>query len=71
MYSWEINNVLASNNYNISSDDYLNIILNSPQLTQIIFKPYDELFYIKDDVGNEWQFTVYCLEGKENGKNKN
>lgn len=69
MYSWEINNVLTSNNYNISSDDYINIILNSPQLTHIVFKPYGELFHIKDDIGNEWQFTVYCSEEKENEKN--
>ena len=66
MYSLEIDNVLVSNNYNISSDDYLNIILNSPQLIEITYVPYGDLFYIKDDVGNEWRFTVYRSEEKEN-----
>lgn len=66
MYSWEIDNVLVSNNYNISSDDYLNIILNSPQLIEITYVPYSELFYMKDNIGNEWRFTVYRSEEKEN-----
>ena len=66
MYSWEIDNVLVSNNYNISSDDYLNIILNSPQLIEITYVPYGELFHMKDNIGNDWRFTVYRSEEREN-----
>ena len=40
MYSWEIQNILQSCNYNIDSNTYIIICKTSPQITRIKYSPY-------------------------------
>lgn len=59
MYSWEIDEILKNNNYYISSTLYLDIVFGSPQLTNIIYKTYDESFVMVDNNGYMWKFQVF------------
>lgn len=59
MFSWEINRIMESNNYNIDSETYLHIINTSPQIRYVGYKPFGNYFEITDDQDNYWKFTVY------------
>jgi hypothetical protein len=59
MYSFEIDNILKSQNYNIDSWTYLNVCQNSPQLSHIKYNAYDDFFEMWDDQGLYWKFRVY------------
>lgn len=61
MYSYQIKQILESNNYNIDSETYLNICSTSPQINEIKYSPYSNCFEIwASDV--YWKFTVYRKE---------
>ena len=57
MFSYEISNILASNNYNIDSKTYLEI-LESPQISGIKYNSFENSFEVWDE-NNHWKFTVY------------
>lgn len=58
MFSYEISNILASNNYNIDSKTYLEI-LESPQISGIKYNSFENSFEIWDVENNCWKFNVY------------
>lgn len=62
MYSWEINQIMKSTNFNIDSDTYLHILSTSPQIFYVGYKPIGDYFEIKDDEQNYWKFKVYRKE---------
>lgn len=55
MFSYEISNILASNNYNIDSKTYLEI-LESPQISGIKYNSFENSFEIWDGENNCWKF---------------
>lgn len=57
MYSWEIQNILQSTNYNIDSTTYI-YSNSSPQITRIKYNSYDDCFEIWTNT-NHWLFSVY------------
>lgn len=61
MYDWEITKILASNNYDIDSEVYINICNSSPQLNHIKFNPYGSYMEMWSNE-NYWKFTVYRKE---------
>lgn len=60
MYSWEIREFLKERNYEIGGDDLLELISikENPQLKIIRFLPYNNSYYMKDDVGEEFFFQA-------------
>lgn len=62
MYSYEIDNILKSKNYNIDSNMYMNICSASPQIIRIEYEPYGNYFRIWTDDGYYWKFSVYRKE---------
>lgn len=61
MYSYQIDRILESNNYNINSETYLNICSTSPQIKEIKYSPYENCFEIWANDGY-WKFNVYRKE---------
>lgn len=61
MYSYEIQQILESNNYNINSETYLNILSTSPQIERVKYNPYGNYFetWASD---RYWKFSVYRKE---------
>lgn len=57
IYSYEISQLLAENNYNIDSETYLRICSTSPQIRYVGYK--GDYFEIVDDANNCWKFKVY------------
>ena len=62
MYSWEINQIMESTNFNLDSETYLHILSSSPQIRSVSYKPYGNYFEIVDDEHNCWKFNVYKKE---------
>ena len=60
MYSWEISKLLLDNNYVISEDDYKKIsaINNNPQIIDIKYDAFSDLFSISTSDGYFWSFSV-------------
>jgi len=61
MYSYEIQQTLESNNYNINSEMYSNICSTSQQIKEIKYNPYGNFFEIWASDGY-WKFNVYRKE---------
>ncbi len=61
MYSYQIEQILESNNFSIPSDTYMNICSTSPQITRIKYEPYDNFFEMWANDGY-WKFSVYRKE---------
>ena len=59
MYSFEIDELLKNENYNIDSQTYLHIINSSPQINHIIYKPFGGYYEMQSNDGYEWEFKVY------------
>lgn len=59
MFSWEIDNLLKQNNYNINSETYIHICNTSPQITEVKYDGYNNSFEIKTDDSYCWKFKVY------------
>ena len=64
MDSYEIDQTLKSQKYNINFDIYLNICQSSPQLSKIKYNPYENFFEIWTKDNYYWQFFVYRKENK-------
>lgn len=58
MFSYEINNILASNGYKIDSQTYLKL-LESPQIFGIKYNAYGNFFEMWDLENNYWKFEMY------------
>lgn len=58
MYSYEINDKLKSENYNINPDTYIHICKTSPQILRVNYEPFDENFSIWTNDNYCWTFRV-------------
>ncbi len=63
MYSYQIQQLLESSNYNIDSETYINICSTSPQIKEIKYSPFGNYFEILVSDGY-WKFTVYRKNNK-------
>ncbi len=61
MYSYQIQQILDSNNYNINSETYINICSTSPQIKEVKYSSYGNYFEIWTSDGY-WKFNVYRKE---------
>ncbi len=61
MYSYQIEQILESNNYNIDSETYLSICSTSPQIKEIKYSSFGHYFEIWASDGY-WKFSVYRKE---------
>lgn len=61
MYSWEISQKLQSQNYIVSSGDYIKICKSS-QISRVKYEPWGDYFEIWTNDGCYWKIKV---EGKE------
>lgn len=59
MYSYEISQILAENNYNIDHEIYLRILNSSPQIRFIHYDSFGDYFEMTDEENNYWKFNVY------------
>ncbi len=64
MYSYEINETLESQNYNIDSEAYMNICNTSPQISRVKYEPFEDNFNIWTNDNYHWTFKVK-LRGEE------
>lgn len=62
MYSYEINQTLESQNYNIDSETYIDICDTSPQISRIKYNPYDNKYDIWTNDNFYWKINVYRKE---------
>lgn len=58
MYSYEIDFVLKSRNYCIDSSAYLQICKSSPQISQIRYDSFENIFEIWTDDNYYWKFVT-------------
>lgn len=59
MFSWEINQLLESQSYNLDSETYMNICRTSPQILRVKYDPYSNSFEIWANDDNYWKFSVH------------
>ena len=64
MYSYEIDQILKSQNYNIDSKTYIHICKTIPQITRTKYNPFEENFDIWTNDSYHWNFKVK-LRGEE------
>ncbi len=64
MYSYEIDQILKSQNYIISPETYIDICNTSPQIIKKNYEPYDEYFNIWTNDNYYWKFKVK-LKGEQ------
>lgn len=63
MYTWEIEQIMQQNNYNIDSETYINICLSSPQINHVEYYSYENCFEININEENKnWKFKVHRKE---------
>lgn len=58
MYSWEIDNLLRLKKYLIENKEYLEIVLNSPQINSITYNPYGEDYEMWTNDNYHWKYKV-------------
>lgn len=58
MYSYEIEQLLQSQNYNITPETYIDICNTSPQIVRKKYEPYEEIFKIWTGDNYYWEFKV-------------
>lgn len=61
MYSYEIDQILKSQNYNINSETYENICSTSPQISRAKYDSYENKCEIWTDDNYYWKFNIYKL----------
>lgn len=64
MYSYEIDNIVKENNYNVPSSVYETLI-SLPQINHIKYDAYSDDFQIWTTDGYYWKIKIYFLEEKE------
>lgn len=62
MYSYEIDQTLESQNYNIDSETYIDICDTSPQISRVKYDSYDNKYDIWTNDNFYWKFNVYRKE---------
>lgn len=58
MYSWEIDALIKSKNYQITPDDYQKIVSESSQINNIKYEPFNDKFIISTTDNYYWMFTI-------------
>jgi len=58
MYSYEIDQVIKSQNYNIDSKTYINICNTIPQISQIIYTSFENMFEFWTSDKYYWKFKT-------------
>ena len=64
MYSYQINQTIVSQNYNIDSETYMDICNTSPQISRVKYEPFEDNFNIWTNDNYHWTFKVK-LRGEE------
>lgn len=64
MYSYEINQTIVSQNYNIDSETYINICNTSPQISRVKYDLYDSKYEIWTKDNFYWKINIYRKENK-------
>ena len=64
MYSYEINQTIVSQNYNIDSETYMDVCNTSPQISRVKYEPFEDNFNIWTNDNYHWTFKVK-LRGEE------
>ena len=64
MYSYEINQTIESQYYNIDSETYMDICNTSPQISRVKYEPFEDNFNIWTNDNYHWTFKVK-LRGEE------
>lgn len=61
MYSCEIDQLLKKNNFNISNEEYKDILnpLDSSQIINVVYDTSSDSFRVATNDGYLWRFTVY------------
>ena len=59
MYSYEIDNIIKQNNYNLSSTTYIDICTTSSQINHVKYEPYGDYYEICTSDGYYWKINVY------------
>ena len=58
MYSYEIDQVIKSQNYNMDSKTYLHICKSSSQIVHVKYEPFENNFNIWTNDNYHWTFKV-------------
>ena len=64
MYSYEIDQTIKSQNYNIDSETYMDICNTSQQISRVKYDPYDNKYEIWTNDNYYWKINVYRKEQK-------
>lgn len=64
MYSYEINQIIESQYYNIDSEIYMDICNTSPQISRVKYEPYDNKYEIWTNDNFYWKINVCRKENK-------
>lgn len=64
MYPEELEYFIKVRNFYIGGDDLLKVISQeeNPQLSSIVYKAYDNRYYMDDCYGNHYEFTPMSYE---------
>ena len=62
MYDWELTNYLRDKNYNLSASEYIYVFNTCPQLRQISYSPYEDMFTAISDDNEYFRFKVHPNE---------
>ena len=62
MYSYEIKQIVESNNNYVDSELYCKITSSSPQINHIKYDPYNNEYEIWTNDDYYWKITVYRKE---------
>lgn len=62
MYSYEIDQLLKSHNYNIDSETYIEICKTSPQIFHLKYNPYENNYEIWTYDNYYWNISVFRKE---------
>lgn len=58
MYSYEIDQILETQNNSIDSDTYLHICNNSPQIVRVKYEAFEDKFHVWTNDNYYWTFKV-------------
>lgn len=64
MYSYEIQQLMELKQYVLEAKEYLNILNTSPQINNVSYNAYSDLFHIGTDDRCSWDFKVYLKNNR-------
>lgn len=64
MYSWELKKFIEERGYYLGGDDLIKAtsIKENPQLIRIIYKAFENKYYMQDNENNTYEFTPMSYE---------